>query len=263
VQHLRKHLPPHGGDVKVLIYDNSPNRWDGAFEAGWVYHHDPSNGGIAAAYNTAFHMAQGSAEWLLLLDQDSSLSEDFLEKLFVARDRCGQDHQVAAVVPRIYTGGVLISPWQVKLGRRIRERDTGLRPYEITALNSGSMVRVGFLAQLGGFNPVFWLDFLDYWLYHQIHTHGYRVFVSQASMTHNLSLLSDNYVGRERYENILAAETTFTNCYRPRLEQMLYPIRLLLRSVEQALSMNKRHVALSTLAETARQLKFLFTGFYP
>ena len=46
------------------------------------YVHDPSNGGLASAYNYALARAESEErEWLLLLDQDTSLTAEFISEL--------------------------------------------------------------------------------------------------------------------------------------------------------------------------------------
>ncbi len=67
---LAKHL-------SLILYDNSPQPQSHATSAGFptCYIHDPSNGGLAAAYNFALARAESEErEWLLLLDQDTTLT---------------------------------------------------------------------------------------------------------------------------------------------------------------------------------------------
>jgi hypothetical protein len=64
----------------LLVYDNSPcpqevsvGRWSCAL---FEYRHDAKNSGLATAYNEALKLAQQrSTEWLLLLDQDTTLHD--------------------------------------------------------------------------------------------------------------------------------------------------------------------------------------------
>ena len=264
INSLKRHAPQFAGRLKILVYDNSPESWNGVFEEGWSYLHDSSNGGIAAAYNAALHLAAPSTDWLLLLDQDSSLPNDFLPELFTAIDDCEREPQVAAVVPRVYSHGALISPSQVKLGHCVREYGFGIRPHEITAINSGSAIRVSVLTQMEGFNIAFWLDFLDYWLYHQIHALGYCVFVSRGKLEHSLSVQNYNgAVSDQRYRNILHSEMLFTNTYRPKIERIYYAIRLFARCGKQTLRYKRKNIALDTLIAALRQLRLIVTGVLP
>src|SRR5687768_2304439 len=68
---------------ELLIYDNSASPSPlPAIPIPLTYLHDPANGGLVAAYNTALQLAQrGRNEWLLLLDQDTVLTGDYLNTL--------------------------------------------------------------------------------------------------------------------------------------------------------------------------------------
>ena len=56
------------------------SKWPASFPIHYV--HDPSNGGLAPAYNFALEHAESEGrEWLLLFDQDTSLTVDFLVEL--------------------------------------------------------------------------------------------------------------------------------------------------------------------------------------
>ncbi len=245
--------------MHVLVYDNSPSAWDGPWESRWSYRHDPSNGGIRAAYEYALQCAAPGFRWLLLLDQDSELPPDFLQQLLLAAERCADQPRVAAIVPRVYAGNRQVSPLRVRIGRLDGTLQTGLLPFEVTCLNSGAALRLEFLRELGGFNPEFWLDYLDYWLFHEIHRRGFEVFAMETALQHRLSVLDYNHdVSLERYRNILAAEMRFTNRYRPFLERLLFVPRLGARTVKQALKVRDKRIALHSSRALLEQCVSLF-----
>jgi glycosyltransferase involved in cell wall biosynthesis len=259
ISSLRRSLQESSARVHVLVYDNSPSAWDGNWDSNWTYHHDPANGGIRAAYECALQFAAPDFSWLLLLDQDSELPPEFLRQLFLAAYNCTENHQVAAIVPRVYASNRLVSPLRVRIGRRKQTFQTGLLPFEVTCLNSGATLRLKFLRELGGFNPEFWLDFLDYWVFHEIHRRGFQVFVMEAALQHRLSVLDYNHdVSFERYRNILSAEMRFTNHYRPFLERLLLVPRLGARVVKQALKVRDKRIALHSSRAMVEQFTSLF-----
>src|ERR1700722_11755188 len=70
--------PQMAGHFSLVVYDNSPHSHEVADTFPVDYVHDPSNGGLAAAYNYALGRAEGAGyEWLLLLDQDTTLTSEF------------------------------------------------------------------------------------------------------------------------------------------------------------------------------------------
>ena len=66
------------------------------------YVHDPSNGGLASAYNFALARAESEErEWLLLLDQDTSPTREFIVELLEAAASLHARPDVAAIVPKL------------------------------------------------------------------------------------------------------------------------------------------------------------------
>lgn len=259
IQTLRQCLLSSEFQVHVLIYDNSPESWQGELEAGWSYYHDPSNGALVAAYNMALNLARGYADWLLLLDQDSCLAEDFLQEVSRCMTECETDRKVAAIVPRIFSAGKLISPSRVRVGRLAPEFATGMATYEITALNSGSLLRVDILDRLNGFNRNFRLDFLDHWLYWQIYQIGCYTYISSATLQHNLSVSDYNRsVSYERYVSILSAERLFINTCKPVNERLLYSLRLAMRAIKQYAILKERRIARLTVQNCFSQILSIF-----
>jgi GT2 family glycosyltransferase len=83
---LRRAAEKRGGAVRLFVQDNSPLA---ALDAGFIegfggfsFVHDPANPGVSRAYNRALDYAEKSgSEWLLLLDQDTELPEDYFDVL--------------------------------------------------------------------------------------------------------------------------------------------------------------------------------------
>jgi GT2 family glycosyltransferase len=208
-----------GAGVYLIIFDNSPKpqQVDIPLPFEHRYVHDATNGGLAQAYNFALDSDPGSAsQWLLLLDQDSTLPDDFLEEVFKALALIGQDDLVAAAVPKVLQHGRPISPALVKGGRirPIPKPITGVCPFPVTAINAGTLIRKNFLYAIGGFNRQFKLDYLDHWLFAEIKRRGKKVYITGAVSNHDLSIGNTNHpVSAERYLSILKAETLFYMAY--------------------------------------------------
>lgn len=205
--------------LELFIYDNSPQSQplDVRLPFAHRYVHDPLNGGLAAAYNLALYSdPQDPERWLLLLDQDTALPEDFLEQSLKALEKIGPDQQVAAAVPRIFQEGRPISPAIITTGRvsPVKEIGEGIAREGLTAINSGVLVRKNFLREIKGFNPKFKLDYLDHWLFSEIGRIGKSVYVTGAVVKHDLSVSHiESRVSKDRYLSILDSETLFYRDY--------------------------------------------------
>src|ERR1700722_5969528 len=97
----------------LIVYDNSPQAQSPVSGADFPTHyvHDPTNGGLASAYNFALARAEAEArEWLLLLDQDTTLTRDFLFELIETSSALQTTPEAAAIGPKLVVGGGIHSP---------------------------------------------------------------------------------------------------------------------------------------------------------
>ena len=145
------------------------------------YVHDPSNGGLATAYNFALARAESEdREWLLLLDQDTSLTREFIvELLETARTPAYAARQVAAIVPKLLVNGKVYSPaipFIDQMRRQFLPSQTSPRLPMSSEFSRGpcmpitpaSTLSVSALRSIGGFPVEFWLDFLDHAVFHAL-----------------------------------------------------------------------------------------------
>lgn len=224
-------------DCDVLLYDNSPSpAAPGELPPGFIYHHAAVNAGLYGAYETARAMASTQSQWLLTLDQDTTLPEDFFSAIQPGLQAAQQDRQIAAIVPHLAEGERLLSPAYVTIGRpRPLSADfTGVPEREARAFNSAALLRVSALEAIGGFDPRFWLDHLDSWLHHQLFLHGLRMYVLPLRLEHHFSLL--NYrerVSIEHLRNFIAAESAWEDLYRSPAAGIGYTVQLAVRLLNQ------------------------------
>jgi len=224
---------------KILIYDNTPGgRGRETLSDRCQYYVSGSNKGLAGAYNFALHMAEEEGyEWLLTLDQDTKLGQDFLDRLFQHARDLSHDNRIAAIAPCVADHGVVISPHSLFMGfaKKFPKHFEGLSERESAAINSATAWRVSALRAIGGFNPLFWLDYLDCWVCHAIHRLGKRIYVdSTIVINHELSLLDkDKRMKKERYANFLIAESAFYDLYKTRIDGLFLTLRISCRLVKQ------------------------------
>ena len=224
--------------VSIVLWDNSlsqPARV--ALPEDVVYIHDPRNLGLAFAYNQALEIAvrQGS-HWLITLDQDTTLPGDYLLAMASAANLCACHPDGGAVVPQIAFGRKHLSPNRFVLGAIPEWYRRGFRgtPDEpVFAMNSGAMIRVDVLKQLGGYDLRFPLDHSDFVMLLNLHQRGKRVYVEgNIQLHHEFSMMDMNrLVSEGRYRRGLLTESTFWDLHMNWLAGCERTARLALRMV--------------------------------
>jgi GT2 family glycosyltransferase len=232
-------VQPGQAEIKVLLYDNTPGGQDlGALPSGVQYRADPGNGGLSAACNYASEIAyEEGFDWLLSLNQDTSLPIDFLCKLSNAAMFVASMHDVAAIAPRISSDGRIVSPFTLKrhwtLMRHFPDGFLGVPLEDVYAINSAFTIKVSALKAIGGYDPRFNLDFCDLVIGYRLQCNNLRTFVAgNIHVEHELSVFDlKNRVSPGRYEDIQRAEEAFYDEYLGRIERMVLLLRLVLRLV--------------------------------
>ncbi|MGI4758808.1 MAG: hypothetical protein ACRYGF_18410 [Janthinobacterium lividum] len=202
--------------LTILVADNTPGGQVIALKPDvFRYRAYPDNPGLARPYNDALRTAEEEQfEWLLTLDQDTSLPQDFLAGMVRGLRTFGTDEEVAAVVPRIHDGGKFISPFRFKGGFLpvvTPERASGVLGPHTSALNSASLLKVKATRAIGGYDEHFPLHNSDTRFYQKLDRAGKRVaLVADILVAHEFSIL--DRAGRmspERYQQMLIDECTF------------------------------------------------------
>jgi GT2 family glycosyltransferase len=237
-------------DVEIILYDNSPDKQEFHPEkyAGTAirYVHDQRNLGIVTAYNYAFTAAkQNGSEWLLLLDHDTDVTAEYLETV---RHLDEKDKSIAAIVPKVNYENQMISPVYSHSLRPLQGDmpAAGLQEKPVMAINSGALVRVSFLNEIGGFNEEFPLDYLDHWLFHEVYAKGYKVRLLNVALEHELSVMDYNRVSFTRYKSILESEMKFFKNYHHELYHS-YRLQLVKRFLKQVIKVKNKKIAFYTL----------------
>lgn len=210
--------------VQLLVYDNSPvgEQLESItynyrnFEI-MHYVHDSENSGLASAYEMAADLARNTGEqWLMLLDQDTYLTHDYLNEAFKLIENTTKKNIV--FVPQIVEKNKILSPLKdnqpVIPGRYVKQ--------QIAAINSGTIINESTVREIGGFNQEFPLDYLDHWIFHMLNEKGIPIQVMKAKLTHSLSVSNIREVSNHRLESILRAEKKFIYYYNPAKKRNYY-----------------------------------------
>lgn len=158
-------LLSHEPDCQVLLYENSLEPLNRRYASERVlYHHDPNNGGVSAAYNYGVSLARqlDGVEAVLLLDEDTSFEVDYLKVL----NSLLQAHpDINLFVPQVlYQGDFPFSPIRrgLRLHRGVSLPEGQYSLHDYLPVNSGACVRLSAFERVGGYQQTIRLDFADF-----------------------------------------------------------------------------------------------------
>jgi hypothetical protein len=227
---------------RVLIYDNSSEaRAEPTMDMPRVeYLHDAGNGGTAPAYARGAALAEALAvEWLLLLDHDTRLPPTFFAGLGRALRAVAEapESHVAALVPWVQVqDGAVASPTRVTRNGTfspLRRGQTIDRGMHISGLASGTVLHVPTLVTILPAPRGLWLDYVDHWLFAQLHRRQLSTAIYEEVLTHDLSVSSLGTLRPARLRSILDGELQFHRLLGP-LARRVYPFRLAARVLRLA-----------------------------
>ena len=153
-------------NLNVFIYDNSPTsqQIDNHEGLTLTYFHDADNSGVSKAYNVGVeHAKKENKKWVLLLDQDTRLPKEILEKYNLAIDNNSGISLFAPILK--LKDGKIFSPsrYRFKRGFYVDVVEPGIHSlFKHAPVNSGMMVNVEAFSKVGGYNEKVKLDFADF-----------------------------------------------------------------------------------------------------
>jgi GT2 family glycosyltransferase len=218
---------------KTLVYDNSPATQTFPSPPTEVtYIADSENSGLSKAYNLAAAIAEKEGyAWILTLDQDTELSPDFLRRLTAIVETVQENQRVASILPRVMQGERLLSPNWFALdffARPFPPAFNGVPEQSGYGFNSAATVRVSAIQAIGGYSPLFPLDYSDAYLYRRLHLANFKAYIAgDLLVEHHLSILNTEGMSEERYRNVMATGSAFCDLMRGRLVGAEFTFRLM------------------------------------
>lgn len=184
-------------NISFYIYDNSPDEDQDVYffnDIDFFYEKDYENSGISKAYNKAAAYAKSKGkEWLLLLDQDSSIPADFIVKL---EESVNEYSGQILFAPILKHNNLILSPCHFKLmkGSAMKLVSPGIRSLKDKSIfNSGILVKLSSFLKVGGYNENVPLDFSDHSFIHRMRNITSEFVVMPIEIDHQLSSFSQNY----------------------------------------------------------------------
>lgn len=201
-----------------------------------VYVHDNTKDNIylAKAYNKGIEIAAArDKQWVVFLDDDTVLTKEYVKELAAQANS-----KADVLVPQLITDeGKQLSPFYYSrlwgaFSRHILKAKDG---YCLSAFNSGTALRRDTIEHMGRMNEKYPMDYLDFWLFHQLDKMKVPVTTMNCHLVHNLSILNYENVSLKRYRQLLDAESTFAaELGWPSV--WIYRIRLMMRWGKWALT---------------------------
>ena len=250
------------GAIQVLVWDNSPEALrevPNIFPCEYI--HSKRNRGVSGAYNEAMKMAERMhCDWLLLLDQDTIVPAGFINRMLEYSRAFKEDIDIAAVIPTVWVDSRYVSPRRVCFNRSkaFDPSFSGVPEVECTAANSGVLMRVSALQEIGGYSEDFSLDFSDMYVFHQLYRKGKKVWIADdLKLDHRMTIFEyDGDLTPERYLHFMEAEDAFISNYKSTSENIVQSLRLLARSLKQYYRYSNRAYARISLRFFWRRLLY-------
>ena len=131
------------------------------------------NVGIAEALNQGVRRAKTLGYgWVILFDQDSTVSDGFVERMFAAWESHSDRERIASIHPRYV------------------DRDSGTEPLirrakdggPVTSMTSGALMPVWIFDKIGGFASEYFIDCVDHEYCFRIRAAGYFIVDSREAI---------------------------------------------------------------------------------
>lgn len=232
-------------DYELLIFNNSS---DLIIEdiSNHLIVNSTSNEKLSGAYNYALNYATAhQKDWLLLLDQDTEITGEYLSKLSDYLNGSHIEPDTVAIVPFLSENNKILSPRKVSaIGWWQHDiKDAGIQRGHVSAFNSLSLLWVDFILSIGGFSTEFPLDMLDHWYYFQMYKNEKNVYVLDTVIQHQLSVSDyEQNVSLSRHHDLLQAEKAFAKSLGL-THYFTYKVRLFLRMSKHLLTFEDKRYA--------------------
>lgn len=199
-QNLRSNIVGINTPIKLFIHDNSPvdfiqdiiNPCQDGFSI--QYERDYTNQGVSAAYNKGATQAKLlQKEWVLLFDQDTTISSNYLSLLVHTINIYAEEHLFA---PRLISGKLQLSPCKYRLAKGVPYRynlKAGKHSFtHKNLLNSGLCINTNAFLTVGGYSEKVRLYYSDFVFINRFKKKYPTFVVVDENIQHTMSALSDD-----------------------------------------------------------------------
>lgn len=147
-----------------------------------------TNKGLAFALNTALEISNNnSCDWLVTMDQDSIVCENYVEKC-INCIKLLDSNNVGIISPRIIDRNI-------EKSESTNDNDDSLRLEKIVAsITSGAFTNVNAAVEVGGFDNNMFIDQIDYDFSLNLRVHGFSTFrFNDVYILHELGRIEEKH----------------------------------------------------------------------
>ena len=178
------------------------------------------------------------SEWVAFFDQDTEVTKEYLDAL---NNLTKLDKNCVASFPILKAQTKFVSPKTLFNGALFPSKVLKAGNYsnvDFLGLNSGSVYRVSFLKTIIDIAEEFHLDFIDYVFSHKVYKSGKSFNVMDVVLEHDMAVLNNQSLNKERARSILSAEYKYYRSYRGKFSFYLYKTKLLYKYFKSVMSKN-------------------------
>ncbi len=234
-------------DYELVIYNNDIHQK--IEDSRFIIVNSEVNKKLEGAYNFALERAiRNGKKWILLLDQDTLIPDNYfdeLNKLFTTN----LSPHLVAIVPKLVCESKILSPKLLSSKMRFESDipNNGYTNERIVAFNSMSLFSVHFIQSIGGFSMEYPFDLHDHWCYNQIYKNKKQVYILDVSTEHNSSFINfEENVTIARYKDFLRTENRFMRNEMGMPYYIFYKIKLMMRVFKQFLIFKNKNYSMQT-----------------
>jgi rhamnosyltransferase len=163
----------------VLVHDNGSADGQSALtacaELGAQVHRAEDNSGVAGGLQALFERTRDDFDWLLTFDQDSRIEDGYVASL--TNSPALSNRRVAIVAPRVIENAT---------GQIVQGRPEATSWHQLDrVITSGALCRLRALAEVAGFRPDLFIDYVDYDLCLRLRASDWLVVVEPAAVLHH------------------------------------------------------------------------------
>ena len=231
-------------DLDILIYNNS-SLYPIPPHPNYQIYNSPTNNMLAGAYNYALQQAiKKQINWLLLLDQDTTLSLHYFQELHKAISLSLCSNNIASIAPCVTSNKKQISPIQFNptIGPKwfLKAVHPGTTSKCQFAINSATLINTSAITNIGNFPNEYPLDDLDICYFYRLYKKGYSFITIPTTIQHQLSVLDySKNMTHGRYQSILFYDKQMAKEIGT-IAQIALSLRVFLRIIIQIFSKSKR-----------------------
>lgn len=180
-------LEQYAPKLPVMIYDNSTKDYSNANYAKkhhFSYLGDGKNIGLSKAYNQCIKELRGSTDYVIILDDDTTLTEEYFTEVY----QCTKEKKADILLPQVKSGDHIISPIILEPHEDVVPAGAGLLKGEwTTGINSGMVVQMDIYDKVW-YNEDMFMDYVDHEFMWRVHREGFKVYGLKAEIFQAFSM---------------------------------------------------------------------------